>query len=68
MNLTMNDITKEYSLGRARIPALRGLALVLEEGRFYALIGPSGSGKSTLLHVAGCMERPDSGSIRLDGE
>jgi putative ABC transport system ATP-binding protein len=68
MNLTMNDITKEYSLGRTRISALRGLSFALEGGRFYALVGPSGSGKSTLIHVAGCMERPDSGSIQLDGE
>ena len=49
------------------MPVLRGASLDLAPGRTLALTGESGSGKSTLLHLIGGLDRPDSGSIRLDG-
>ncbi|MEZ4320534.1 MAG: ABC transporter ATP-binding protein [Myxococcota bacterium] len=48
--------------------ALAGADLVVEVGQFVALVGTSGSGKSTLLQLLGCLDRPDGGSLRIDGQ
>jgi putative ABC transport system ATP-binding protein len=61
------NVTKSYSLGRARVPALRGVSLAIPPASLVALAGPSGSGKSTLLNLLGCLDRPDSGEVHLDG-
>ncbi len=46
---------------------LRNISLVLETSEFVAILGPSGSGKSTLLHLMGTMEKPQSGTVLIDG-
>ena len=48
--------------------AVRGVDLTVRRGEFVAVTGPSGAGKSTLLHLLGGLQRPDEGSIWLDGE
>ncbi|WP_293853086.1 ABC transporter ATP-binding protein [uncultured Alsobacter sp.] len=60
----------ELSLGRgaARVHILKGISLQVERGEAVGLVGPSGSGKSTLLMTMAGLERPDSGTIRIDGE
>jgi len=65
--LEARDVEKTYSMGRVRVAALQGITLAIEQGEFVAIFGPSGSGKSTLLHVLGGLDRPDKGSIYVDG-
>ncbi len=65
--LEVGDVHKSYPLGRLRVPALRGVDLKIYPGDFLALTGPSGSGKTTLLNLIGCIDKPDDGTIRLEG-
>jgi putative ABC transport system ATP-binding protein len=64
----LENISKSYTVGPGRLPVLRHVNLVVQRGEFVAVMGPSGSGKSTLLHILGCLDRPDAGSYRLDGQ
>nr|WP_319376598.1 ABC transporter ATP-binding protein [uncultured Methanoregula sp.] len=57
-------LTKTY---KGSVPALTQASFGVEKGEFVTLIGRSGSGKSTLLNILGCLDRPDSGELRLDG-
>ena len=60
-------VTRTYHLDGSEVGALRGVDLELAPGTFTALVGPSGSGKSTLLRLLACVDRPDQGSIQIDG-
>ena len=64
--LLADNLTKTYVTGDARVNALAGVSFAIEHGDFVALMGPSGCGKSTLLHLCGAMDRPTSGTLRLD--
>ena len=65
--LELRQIVRTYSQGSGKLPVLRGVSLVLQPGEIVALVGPSGAGKSTLLHIAGLLDRPDGGTILLEG-
>jgi putative ABC transport system ATP-binding protein len=63
----LHDVVKTYRQGQVEVAALRGLDLVIERGEFTALCGPSGSGKTTVLNLAGALDAPSSGVVRLEG-
>lgn len=54
-------------MGKVQVNALNGLSLQVEPGEFISIMGRSGSGKSTLLNMLGCLDRPSSGSVLIDG-
>ena len=65
--IRVEGLHKTYVSGDTRVHALRGLSVDVAAGEFVAIAGPSGSGKSTLLHILGCLDRPDEGSVTVDG-
>jgi putative ABC transport system ATP-binding protein len=65
--VSITDLVKEYPLGSARVPALKGVSFDIEAGTLVSVVGPSGSGKSTLLHLMGGLDNPTSGSVVIDG-
>src|SRR5258707_4632509 len=66
--LSLQNVSKEYTSDGQSVRALEGVTLDVAEGEFVALAGRSGCGKSTLLHLAGVMDFPTSGTVRIEGQ
>ena len=65
--IQLENATKIYSIGEVETRALNGVSLEIEEGEFTALVGPSGSGKTTMLQLMGCLDKPNSGTVKING-
>jgi putative ABC transport system ATP-binding protein len=65
--ITLNNITKQYALGKTTVHALKEISFSAHAGDFIALSGPSGSGKSTALNLIGCIDTPSSGNVEING-
>ena len=65
--ISVRNLRKTYLLGGEEVHALDDVSLDIKPHEFVAIIGQSGSGKSTFMNMLGCLDRPDSGEISLDG-
>lgn len=66
-SVVCSGVEKVYGAGAVAVRALRGVDWEVGAGEFVALVGPSGSGKTTLLNLIGCLDRPSSGTVVVDG-
>lgn len=64
----LENVWKTYKMGGERINALQGATLEIKKGEFFAIQGPSGSGKSTAMHVIGALDKPDTGTVHINGK
>lgn len=65
--IELDRISRGFQVGDQLVQALREVSLTINAGEFVSIMGPSGSGKSTLLNLLGLLDRPNSGTYRLDG-
>lgn len=65
--LVLKDVSRVFSNGVRIVTALTGVSLIVERGSSLAIVGSSGSGKSTLLNLIGCLDRPTTGDVIVDG-
>ena len=64
--VSVQDVHKVYTLGKTRVPALRGVSFDIAHGEFVSVVGPSGCGKTTLMNIIGCLDAPTEGRVLLD--
>lgn len=66
--ISAQNVSKRYKLGQQTVDALRNVSLTISKGEFVAITGASGSGKSTLLQIIGCLDKPTSGTVRIESK
>ena len=64
----LENVVKTYSMGESEVHALAGISFKIEQGEFLSIMGPSGSGKSTCMNMIGCLDRPTSGLVEINGK
>jgi putative ABC transport system ATP-binding protein len=65
--IELNQVSRSFKVGDQEVAALRNIDLSIAAGDYVSIMGPSGSGKSTLLNLIGLLDRPSSGTYKLDG-
>lgn len=63
----LKQVTKDYQIGEMSVRALKNIELNIEKQSFVSFVGPSGSGKTTLLNLIGCLDKPSSGEVLVNG-
>jgi putative ABC transport system ATP-binding protein len=66
--IELENVVRTYQIGDVMTQALDGVSLRFAEGEFTAVVGPSGSGKTTMLQLMGCLDRPNSGVVKVGGQ
>ena len=66
--ISLQNVVKIFSLGENEVHALRGVSFDIEQGGCVSIVGPSGSGKTTCMNMIGCLDRPTSGDVFVDGK
>ena len=66
--IEIQSLTKVYGNGPEQVTALDDVSASIEKGELVSLVGPSGSGKTSLLNILGCLDRPTSGTVRVEGK
>lgn len=66
--VSARELHRAYHMGGDLVHAVRGVTLDVARRDFVAIVGPSGCGKSTLLNLIGGIDRPDAGTVSIDGE
>ena len=65
--IEMQNVTRKYLMGDSCVHALKGISFSVNQGEFLTIMGPSGSGKSTCMNMIGCLDRPSSGCVKING-
>ncbi len=65
--LVIENLSRTFNAGKHKVHALKETNISIGKGEFVAIMGPSGSGKTTLLNILGCLDKPTSGNVILDG-
>ena len=64
----IENVIRTYKMGDNEVQALKGISFEIQQGEFLAIMGPSGSGKSTCMNMIGCLDRPTSGTVEINGK
>jgi len=64
----IENVIRTYKMGENEVQALKGVSFEIQQGEFLAIMGPSGSGKSTCMNMIGCLDRPTSGTVQINGK
>ena len=64
----IENVVRTYTMGDNEVQALKGVSFEIQQGEFLAIMGPSGSGKSTCMNMIGCLDRPTSGTVEINGK
>ena len=64
----LTNVVRTYEMGDNQVKALRGVSFEIKQGEFVSIMGPSGSGKSTCMNMIGCLDRPTSGIVEINGK
>ena len=66
--IRIENVIKTYDMGENSVKALQGVSFTINQGEFVSIMGPSGSGKSTCMNMSGCLDRPSSGLVEINGK